>query len=277
MLRAYAKFNGISQKTLASRMGITEPRLSRVINRKRGLSFEFWLDFCNATDVSPNSIANGYITPGSVNNTEYDYRENRFGLPKKYATFYGSTAKLARPLMEYFERRLGTDALSKHLKEHDVDPDHFLFLDTRQDMQFTTDLMDQMVRQGVLNAHNVADMTKTFATPYIHGDLNGEYRTTSRRLHIMEIFAKNALIYETNHIYRIENVTKTHFDFSVTPEWHLNTKKLRHGSLIPNMHCLLIKNNLQTLSHCDHPNHHWQDIECYHTGSKRCLYRIPLQ
>ena len=52
-MREYVIANDLSQKVIALNMGITEAQISLLLNGKRRLTIEDYLNFCRAISVSP--------------------------------------------------------------------------------------------------------------------------------------------------------------------------------------------------------------------------------
>jgi len=55
-MREYVVANDLSQKVIAINMGITESQVSLLLNGKRRLTVEDYLNFCRAISVSPTKF-----------------------------------------------------------------------------------------------------------------------------------------------------------------------------------------------------------------------------
>jgi len=52
-IRGYVTANNLSRKVIAANMGISESRLSLMLNGKRRITVEDYMDFCQAIAVDP--------------------------------------------------------------------------------------------------------------------------------------------------------------------------------------------------------------------------------
>lgn len=55
-MRDLVRANGMEQRALARKMGISEGRLSLMLNGKRRISVDDFLDFCEAVGVEPKTL-----------------------------------------------------------------------------------------------------------------------------------------------------------------------------------------------------------------------------
>lgn len=55
-LKLYITRNGIKQKVIAKKSGLTENQISQILNGKRGISADEFEIICNAMNANPNDI-----------------------------------------------------------------------------------------------------------------------------------------------------------------------------------------------------------------------------
>lgn len=55
-IRSYVTINNLSRKVIAANMGISESRLSLMLNGKRRITVEDYMDFCQAIAVDPRKF-----------------------------------------------------------------------------------------------------------------------------------------------------------------------------------------------------------------------------
>lgn len=55
-LRAYIKANGISQRFISKSIGLDEKSLSSILNNRRELRADEFMDICKAIRVNPNEF-----------------------------------------------------------------------------------------------------------------------------------------------------------------------------------------------------------------------------
>lgn len=55
-MRTYVTMNNLSRKVIAANMGISESRLSLMLNGKRRITVEEYMDFCQAIAVDPRKF-----------------------------------------------------------------------------------------------------------------------------------------------------------------------------------------------------------------------------
>lgn len=55
-IRSYVAMNNLSRKVIAANMGISESRLSLMLNGKRRITVEDYMDFCQAIAVDPRKF-----------------------------------------------------------------------------------------------------------------------------------------------------------------------------------------------------------------------------
>lgn len=55
-LKLYIDRNGLKQKVIAKKSGLTENQMSQILNDKRGISADEFEIICNAMGANPNDI-----------------------------------------------------------------------------------------------------------------------------------------------------------------------------------------------------------------------------
>lgn len=55
-LKLYITRNGLKQKVIAEKSGLTENQMSQILKGKRGISADEFEIICNAMNVAPNDI-----------------------------------------------------------------------------------------------------------------------------------------------------------------------------------------------------------------------------
>jgi len=62
LIKQYLKDNGLSQRFIAKKIGMTPKTLNAMLNDKRGISVEEYFKICGALGVDANTFCNGRIS-----------------------------------------------------------------------------------------------------------------------------------------------------------------------------------------------------------------------
>jgi hypothetical protein len=145
------------------------------------LSTGSWFDLCSFLKISPHSFLLGYIDEQEPECIHLEkQQQDIFRLPKEYAFSTGTTVRGLRGLVEFAKTFLGSKKWNSYLDRKGVDPDFFTVLTNQINMQFTYDLISELLARGVSEKELVLKLNQPYSLPDFHGSL-GQYLVTQSK------------------------------------------------------------------------------------------------
>lgn len=277
LVRATRKQLGLSQETVAKQLGLIQSALSRIETGSQMLSAPQWAEFCALTGISPDSIMTGYVDLKRSAVLKQDDREGTFRIPKKYAKNRGSKVRALVPFLSFFEKTYGDENLKKYLRAQKIDPDFFIGLDNQISLKFCLDITEHLVKEGALRPNELDKLTSAVLRPETHGILHYQYLGKTSASDLLGLIIPNAPYYECNFKYSIENQNKQSFDFSISPEEHLESTNYRNHPVLGDFLCRYKKQYFsQFTSFGGQRNAPVEELECHYRGHDKCVYRVNL-
>lgn len=273
VVRAARKRAGMTQKEIARLLGLSQGKISKIETGLLSMEAFQWIEFCEALRIPPNSILKGFIDiPGSILVSNID-KIGKYRIPKRYSQYAGSTARVARPFMDFFSTLTSPARLHEFLRYRDIDPDYFVQLDNPINMRFTMDLLRELSQQSLITMTAIDRMANIFVKATIHSPFEKNY-TVTNPIDRIESLINNLPYYEQNHEYLLLSRTQNKATISVTPKAHVvelgvpkevgSFLSAYYGRAFQKFAAKNIDPNVVSL----------EQVECFYKSAKRCLYHI---
>lgn len=277
LVRATRKQLGLSQESIASKLGLIQSALSRIETGSQMLSAPQWAEFCRFTGISPDSIITGFVDLKRPTTLKQDDRDGTFRIPRRYAKNRGSKIRAMVPFLNYFEATFGEENLHKYLKAQKIDPDFFICLDNQISINFCLDMAEHFSKQGVLKSRDIPRLAAAVTAPRTHGVLHYQYEGMTDRGSMLELLIQNAHFYECNFAYSIQHRSRKEVEITVTPQEHLKETDYRNHPALGDFLCQYKKHYFsQFTAFGGNKASEIEEVECQFHGHEKCTYRIAI-
>ncbi len=279
IFRAGRKLRGYSQVDVAKYLGSSQSWISKVESAQLIPNADQWFDACQYFRISSeDSFYSGIIDNCQIASNKFDqvYPESHFKVPSKYKRLAASKVRAMRPLLRFFEKQLGPEALERYLISEKIDPDFFLVMDNQISIHFLIKLLSELNRQGVMTPANLEKLTEWVREPAAHGKLHHHYDKASSSKDALRDLIRNSQHYDSNFEYLLADETKDNLTLSITPYDHIDSKDLRADTL-DDLICRYKKEYFKQFTKYGsygEPAIELVDKECIFRGNSRCTYEL---
>jgi transcriptional regulator with XRE-family HTH domain len=275
LMRGTRKHLGFSQSTIAQVLGVDQSGLSRIESGLQILTTPQWFDFCRFTGITPDSLSFGYV---ELERRSSDDVRSHLDIAPRYNFHAYTSVRALLPLLARLESLLGSDKMEEFIKENGVDPDVFVDLNSKVNINFSIDLCRQMIKIGAIRRKNLSLITGEFKKPEMHGVLRYQYNLySSNRLELIKALIGNAALYESNFTYLIEDVRRKHVDVSVSPNLHLREFRYRNDPVLGDFFCHYKRQLLSQFLRYGGGNFGRVTIlENHYRRAAKCIYRVEV-
>lgn len=227
ILRAGRKLRGLSQKTMADVLEISQAAYSKLEAGQTLVTAIQWYRLCSALDINPQlAFLGGFIDGMTSSKIVTPYPEHRFQVGKQYTRIAHSRVRVSVPYLQFFKNALGEQALDEYLEKQGFDPDYFCVLDNPLNVQFNLDIAADLMSKGLLKKSNMHLIAEYVSMPRIHGALLPCYEKKAGLELVKKLVAKISF-YESNFRYEIEEERNGKLTILATPETHLKDFRYR--------------------------------------------------
>jgi transcriptional regulator with XRE-family HTH domain len=277
IVRATRKQLAISQVDFAKDLGLMQSALSRIETGSQNLTAPQWLEICQLTGISLESIRYGYIEHQQPLDLQHGAKVGSFRLPTRYAHNRGSKVRATLPLLRYFKEQLGEKKLDAYFEKVKVDPDYFMNLENQINVGFSIDMCRTLIEKGKLKPKAVGAMTKVVRNRELHGRLHHEYDTRETSQELILSLLRNIRQYECNTVYAIDDSSRKGLLVSAIPEPHFAEVVPKGDSEMGEFLCQYKRSYLSDFStYNGRPKKPATELECYYKGHTKCLYQVDL-
>lgn len=215
VFRAARKRAGWTQAQVAEKLGIAQGTVSRFESGMYVPDIFVWLDFCRMMEIPERSCEWGYIdwlhSPREAR-LEENKRVGLFRIPARYARWQGSSARQARPLLDFARNRLGDARAEELVRMNGMDPDYLADLQAPISSQFALDLASMLIKRGDLRAATLDPLVKISLSGPSHGRFYGDYEGAGDAAGALAAWARNQAYYEFDHQWTVDAASKRRVD-----------------------------------------------------------------
>jgi transcriptional regulator with XRE-family HTH domain len=275
VFRAVRKQLGRSQSEFARDLSLSQSQVSRLESGVLEPGVRDWLALSQLAGIPADAFETGEIDRRGLRQHQ---GAGGFKLPAKYNNFAASNARILRLYFQYLEAHLGFAKTNLFIESLGVDPDYFVDLDHKTNLQFTYDLLGYMIRAGYLSRERVERFAAPFVRASFHAHLDPASMVNSDPRTTLTVLSRNMSIYETNYQYRIEADSRSFVDYSISPSAHVSEFSPPSG--LGNFMCVYKKAILSKLPQIWSRNSTSrvgiEERECFFHGGEKCVYRLAM-
>jgi len=221
IFRCARKHLGLTQVDICQELGVSQSTLSKIEAAKLMPSASQWIDFCSLAGISPSTaLKTGYIDHGLPAKLSRA-GESNFRIPKKYREFRGSKARAVLPFLIFFEQNYGEEKLQDFLKSKKMDGDFFFNLDAQINIQFTKDIIEQILKDKKIKINNLHKITQLSGEKRVHGKMHSLYDKNQNEKKLISTFIQNLKKYDCNFNYKLVDQSESQSYVSVLPAEHM--------------------------------------------------------
>ncbi len=200
IMRAARKRKGLTQQVVAARLGISQGALSKIEHGLLIPSAPQWFDFCELTDIPPESLRLGYIDrllplAGPVS-TSLDV--SGFKLPRRFLEQAALRVRALQPLIRYFRQARGEDGFESFCRDRKIDPDYFTVYDHAIHVDLAFELARALREAGALAVDDLSPVSAQFSDPDAHGALAARLRAASAGAGALRALVENVALYRAD-------------------------------------------------------------------------------
>lgn len=276
VMRASRKLGGLSQNEVAKKLGVSQGSLSKFESGALIPSAHHWVEFCSFLKVPTVSYLDGYIdrkNPVVLRDVD---RIGGFKIPSRYGKMSASTSRSSRPMLQFFERELGSKHLSEFLEAKKMDPDLLYVLDVSYNVQFNMDIASHLIAKGALKSKNFSKLFDTLPRQKNHGFLHESYDQARDAMKLLEFAISSLNYYDRNASYQLIDAKAKQITVSVKNEKHTREFEASNEGLADFL-CQYRKGWLQSMSrYGNHEASQIKERQCMYSGAESCVYQIAL-
>lgn len=274
IMRALRKEQGMSQKEMATFVGLSQSDVSRLESGKQSMSLCDWLAYCEKMGIMADSAKIGYYERPSKTKLLDLNDPNPFKLPRKYLRDRGSKVRSSKLYMNFFTLSSGEAEVQKFLEFHKVDPDFFMNLDNQINASFPLSVFAMLVTKRKVNKDNVQRMAAAITNPSTHGHIHHKYEDIEKSITLIKALVNNIKFYDANFDYRISDQTADTIDITIAPNAHM-VGIIKKMPEIEDGICHYLKSVfLSFSSYGGKAPLKIQEKECLYRGGKKCAYHF---
>jgi transcriptional regulator with XRE-family HTH domain len=278
LMRGCRKILGLSQKTVAAELGLDQSGLSRVESGLQDLTAPQWFVFCQLVGISPDSLRLGYIEmPAQIRFKLSDRKGIR--LPERFSHHAHSKIRSAVPIASYCEEVLGSPEFNRYMESVGVDSDLLIDLNGPININFIMDTARHLIETRKLRPSAISQLSKAVRSEAIHGSLSYEYnRVAGDRQKLLTALISNMDQYDSDFVYKVEDLKNEHMDISVKPTANLLNFNYRHDSVLGDFLCQYNKGFFSNFSSYGRNQPAKVSIlQNQYKGAESCLYRVQTK
>jgi transcriptional regulator with XRE-family HTH domain len=263
VIRATQKVLGISQLSMARKIGVSQASLSRAEIGELKLSPVVVGRIAELTGTDVLGIHEGIINIAPT---------GAFELPARYRKREaGSTSRTAFPLGRYIRNTKGHKFYTEMIEHMCIDPDMLVCLGERIPLRLHIDILNELERHITMEDEILKDITSALFLPALHGDHFDKYHGKGPIESIL-CWMKTAPAYEINYRWSIEQASRNSITISGRPQDHVSGYEFRHSNLA----CQYRKAFFETIATIQNRNAVIciDEKECWHRRGTRCVYEI---
>lgn len=279
VIRAARKMLRLSQAKAAKELGISQAKFSRFESGTMVPSALEWLEFCELTSISPQSILHGNFDQGELKTIQLrsGVWEGGFVLPERYSRNRGSRPLSLSPILKFSEKILGEKSAEELYKSMGIDPDFFACQQNQISVQFAFDVISSHLTAGSLCPKTLRTFFDPLFKPETHGRCWSFFRELSSRKELVKQRLQVTGMYEANFTARIEHEKKNSIDVSIQYRDHVLECDIQKESqnFFNKIYFKEYLRNFGNASFSEKPN-----VETLSHGSSkndRLIYRIIFQ
>jgi hypothetical protein len=185
--------------------------------------------------------------------------------------------RAALPFLNHLCKVVGDEKAEEFLLAMKIDPDFFVNLDHQLSLNFILDLTRVIAEKAGAAAIKPEEMAASVSDPATHGLLKTRYKSLQGMGDLLTTLFGNALHYECNFRYAIEEQRGAELVVSVAPNEHLSAVRYKDDPALGDFLCQYKKHYFQTFSRMNGgPGATLHEKQCLFHGADRCVYQFRM-